>query len=135
MGATMIYSILLAPLSRASQVRSPWRHTGCGRTVMHGERRLDGAQAARRGDHRENGEATGGGVGASRAPPRLVSNATVWDTMPLLLIARSSRQGLPQAADWKEDMSRFRARSTAPVLGIDAEGLPDLDPSHLAVLD
>ena len=63
----------------------------------------------------ENGEATGvrlknGRI--ARATKAVVSNATVWDTMPLLPDrAELEAQGLPQAADWKEDMSEIpRAR-------------------------
>ena len=89
----------------------------------------------------ENGEATGvrlknGRI--ARATKAVVSNATVWDTMPLLPDrAELEAQGLPQAADWKEDMSEIPALGSIMhlFLGIDAEGLPDLDPSHLAVLD
>jgi phytoene dehydrogenase-like protein len=89
----------------------------------------------------ENGECTGvrlrnGRV--ARATHAVVSNATVWDTMPLLPDReRLEAQGLPRAADWKEDMAEIPALGSIMhlFLGIDAEGLPDLDPSHLAVLD
>ena len=46
-------------------------------------------------------------------------------------------QGLEGAADWKEDMAEIPALGSIMhlFLGIDATGLPDLDPSHLAVMD
>jgi phytoene dehydrogenase-like protein len=89
----------------------------------------------------EDGEATGvrlKGGRIARAKHAVVSNATVWDTIPLLPDRTElEAQGLPQAADWAEDMAEIPALGSIMhlFLGIDATGLPDLDPSHLAVLD
>ena len=89
----------------------------------------------------ENGEATGvrlKGGRIARATKAVVSNATVWDTIPLLPNREElTNQGLPQAADWADDMAEIPALGSIMHLfiGIDATGLPDLDPSHLAVLD
>jgi phytoene dehydrogenase-like protein len=73
-----------------------------------------------------------------KANTAVVSNATIWDTLPMLpnddeLVA----QGLNRAVDWKEEMSEIPALGSIMhlFLGIDATGLPDLDPSHLCVLD
>ena len=89
----------------------------------------------------EDGEATGvrlKGGRIARAKHAVVSNATVWDTIPLLPDrGELESQGLPQAADWAEDMAEIPALGSIMHLfiGIDATGLPDLDPSHLAVMD
>ena len=73
-----------------------------------------------------------------KANVAVVSNATIWDTVPMLpqtdeLIA----QGLDRAVEWKDEMSEIPALGSIMhlFLGIDATGLPDLDPSHLCVLD
>ena len=89
----------------------------------------------------EDGEATGvvlKGGRIVRAKHAVVSNATVWDTVPLLPNREElTLQGLEGAADWKEDMAEIPALGSIMhlFLGIDATGLPDLDPSHLAVND
>lgn len=89
----------------------------------------------------EDGEATGvvlRGGRIVRAKHAVVSNATIWDTVPLLPDRDElTSQGLPNAADWKEDMAEIPALGSIMhlFLGIDATGLPDLDPSHLAVMD
>ena len=89
----------------------------------------------------ENGEATGvrlKGGRVARAKIAVVSNATVWDTIPLLPNRDElTSQGLPHAADWADDMAEIPALGSIMhlFLGIDATGLPDLDPSHLCVRD
>jgi phytoene dehydrogenase-like protein len=89
----------------------------------------------------EDGEATGVRLRDGRvvrAKHAVVSNATIWDTVPLLPNRDElEAQGLGPAADWKDDMTEIPALGSIMhmFLGIDATGLPDLDPSHLAVLD
>ena len=61
----------------------------------------------------EDGEATGvvlKGGRIVRAKHAVVSNATVWDTVPLLPNREElTLQGLEGAADWKEDMAEIPA--------------------------
>ena len=89
----------------------------------------------------EDGEATGVRLKDGRvvrANTAVVSNATIWDTVPMLPDRPElEAMGLGAAADWKEDMSEIPALGSIMhmFLGIDATGLPDLDPSHLAVMD
>ena len=73
-----------------------------------------------------------------KANHAVVSNATIWDTVPMLPDADElTAQGLDRAVEWKEEMSEIPALGSIMhlFLGIDATGLPDLDPSHLCVLD
>jgi len=73
-----------------------------------------------------------------KANHAVVSNATIWDTVPMLPNTEELQaQGLDQAVAWKEEMSEIPALGSIMhlFLGIDATGLPDLDPSHLCVLD
>jgi len=73
-----------------------------------------------------------------RARKAVISNATIWDTVPLLPDAEVLKaQELHRSVEWKEEMSEIPALGSIMHLffGIDATGLPDLDPSHLCVRD
>ena len=82
----------------------------------------------------EDGEATGvvlRGGRVVRAKHAVVSNATIWDTVPSSPTATNSpRRVYPNAADWKEDMAEIPALGSIMhlFLGIDATGLPDPRP-------
>ena len=73
-----------------------------------------------------------------KARNAVVSNATIWDTVPMLPDAEVLKaQQLDRSVEWKEEMSEIPELGSIMhlFLGIDATGLPDLDPSHICIRD